>query len=158
METNMKKNLSIIGICLLMLCCNSKTVEKPKNLISEDVMVDILYDLHVFNAIKLNAISNANQDNRSPAAYIYQKYEVDSAQFASSDRYYAADIEEYEKLYQRVTTKITDENAKIDSFLVKNPETRVEKIPVPNPTVVDDSIVKNRPVGNSLFKKSTENQ
>jgi hypothetical protein len=93
----MKNFLVIIGICLLMISCNSKAVEKPKNLISEDVMVDILYDLHVFNSIKLNAISNANQDNRSPADYIYQKYEVDSAQFASSDRYYAADIEEYEK-------------------------------------------------------------
>lgn len=153
----MKNFLVIIGSCLLMISCNSKAVEKPKNLISEDVMVDILYDLHVFNSIKLNAISNANQDNRSPADYIYQKYEVDSAQFASSDRYYAADIEEYEKLYQRVTSKITVEKAKIDSFLVKSPETRVEKIPVSNPTVVDDSIVKNRPVGKSLFKKNTQN-
>lgn len=125
----MKKLLFISSICFLFFCCNSKAVEKPKDLISEEVMVDILYDLHVFNAIKMNTISNEDQKNSTPSAYIYQKYEVDSLQFLSSDRYYASDVDAYEKLYQRVTDRLSTDKAAVDAILAKNPEVQVLKTP-----------------------------
>ena len=155
----MKKLLFISGICFLLVHCDSKAVEKPKNLISEDVMVDILYDLHVFNAIKLNTISNEDYNNNKPSAYIYQKYKVDSLQFVTSDRYYANDIDAYEKLYKRVTDRLTNEKKVADSLLAKNPETKVVKTPDTKLKTLqtEDSLAKVRSEQSSKFKENIKN-
>lgn len=158
----MKKLLALLTICFLLQNCDSKPVEKPKDLVSKDMMVDILYDLYVVNAMKSSDMEYLKKNNITPAKYIFEKYKVDSLQFSRSDRYYATDIETYEKLHERVTKRLQDDKAAIDSLLAKNPEDEEIKDSVAKPPVtpykVRDSLRKNRTLRSAFFKDSVKNQ
>lgn len=143
----MKKSILFLLIGILFANCESKVIQKPENLITEDQMVDILYDLYVLNAIKSNNFSDLELQDISPAQYIYHKYNIDSLQFAQSDKYYASDINEYEKLHERVTTRLKNNKAKIDSIIAKNPEEKTQDSiskATPKPITSRDSLIKKR--------------
>ncbi|MFV9549850.1 DUF4296 domain-containing protein [Algibacter sp. PT7-4] len=96
--------LCVVLICTTIACNNLKGPKKPKNLISKDKMVNILIDAKF--------ITSANSKNKiimrdsglNFNTYIYEKYNIDSLQFALSNEYYAFHIEEYEEIY----TKLSD--------------------------------------------------
>lgn len=116
----MKKYFLLLSAVSLLTSCQNNTVEKPDNLIPEDQMVDIIYDLSI-----LQAMRNSNQDvldsNRvNPNTYIYKKYKIDSLQFAKSNQYYAAkSIKKYDQLYQSVNDRILQNKAAVDTLLAK---------------------------------------
>lgn len=105
----MKKMIFIFAI-LLFSGCGDSAIEKPQNLIDEDTMVDIFYDLSLLDAIKSHNPGKLQQA-KDPNLYIYKKYRIDSVQFAQSNRYYASDIKTYKKMYQRVGRRL-DRNKK----------------------------------------------
>ena len=100
--------LSIVIISAL-FSCGEEVVEKPVNLISKDKMIDILYDLAIINAAKSSGPTVMENMNFEPMDYIYNKYQVDSAQFVNSDLYYASLPLEYEDIYKKLENRITDE-------------------------------------------------
>jgi hypothetical protein len=102
-KIKMKKSI-LVGLLLLLFSCND-TIEKPNNLIEKDKMVDILYDISLLEAIKSQNI-NGGISNKNANAYLYQKYKIDSVQFAQSNKYYAADVEEYKKMFEEVKTRL----------------------------------------------------
>lgn len=143
----MKKSILFLLIGILFANCESKVIQKPEKLITEDQMVDILYDLYVLNAIKSNNFSDLELQEISPAQYIYHKYNIDSLQFAQSDKYYASDVNEYEKLHERVTTRLKTNKAKIDSIIAKNPEEKTQDSiskATQKPIISRDSLLKKR--------------
>ncbi|NNG11032.1 MAG: DUF4296 domain-containing protein [Arenibacter sp.] len=96
----------VLLVFIMLLSCNEKVVEKPENLIPEEKMISVLYDMAVINAAK-----NMNQDilleyDIEPMAYIYSKHGVDSLQFVKSDLYYASNPSEYETIYTAVKDKL----------------------------------------------------
>ena len=151
----MKKIMLTLLLGLLLAHCNSKPIAKPDNLISEDQMVDILYDLYLINAIKSNNGSYLKEQELTPAEYIYQKYKIDSLQFSKSDKYYAADLDDYQKLYERVTTRLQRNKAEVDSLIAKNPAEKVAdsiaKKPQVTPSKLRDSLRNKRQLRNRLF-------
>ncbi len=100
-------------VCLLfsLLSC-SNGVEKPKNLIDKDKMVDVLYDLSLLEAIKTQHIGGGIS-NKNANEYIYKKYKIDSVQLAQSNKYYASDVEEYKKIFEKVKAKLDEQNKKL---------------------------------------------
>jgi hypothetical protein len=121
----MKMKKIIIGICiattLTVFGCQNSIVEKPKKEISEDVMVDILYDLSLLEAIKTQNISNS--DNTINASkYIYKKYKIDSVQFAQNNKYFASDVERYKKMFERVKLRLDRENENVEKIMKKKGE------------------------------------
>ena len=113
------KNSFLLGLIVLLFGCNSSSVEKPKNLIDKDKMVDILYDISLLEAIKTQNI-NGGITVKMGNDYIYKKYKIDSIQFVKSNKYYASDIEEYKKMFEKVKDKLNAETLKIDRKLKKN--------------------------------------
>lgn len=104
----MIKRLSFI-IFILGLCTACNRIEKPKkpeNLIAKDKMVDILFDVFVFNAAKGTDKRILEKNNVTPDVYIYEKYQIDSLQFVKSNEYYAYDIKDYEEMINKVEAKI----------------------------------------------------
>jgi hypothetical protein len=156
----MKKLLVFLTLGLLLINCNSHTIEKPMNLLDEDQMVAILYDLYLVNAIKSSKMNYIQERDITSANYIFQKYKVDSLQFSQSDLYYASDIEEYERLYRRVTERIQENRAVIDSLNLKSTELEEKR---KKPTVVvksykvRDSLKKIRLTTTTLVKDSITN-
>ena len=126
----MKKIVIIAVLSLLFIQCKNNKIDrpdKPANLIPEDKMVEVLYDMTVINAAKgLNrrVIENNGID---PEAFVFDKHQIDSAQFAESNRYYSFDIKTYEAIYARVKTKLQSEKDLLNKDL-KESATKADSI------------------------------
>jgi hypothetical protein len=101
----------LFGLIFLATGCGNSAVQKPDNLIDEDKMVEIIYDLSLLEAIKSQkpVVLETNQIN--PNTYIYKKYEIDSIQFAKSNAYYASDIKAYKEIYEKVSKRLDEHKA-----------------------------------------------
>ena len=107
--------LIVVGITVL-LCCKKGAISEPKNLIDQDKMVDVLYDISILEAIKVSNPASLQSRGIDSKTYIYKKFEIDSLQFAQSDKFYASDVAQYAKLYKKVIDRINAEKTK-DSLL-----------------------------------------
>jgi hypothetical protein len=106
----MKKALFIsIALVVLLISCDYKVIEKPKPLIREKQMVDMLFDLHMaeatFNRMRYDSVLS----NSSSANFYYsvlEKYEVPDSVFEKSFIYYASDPKSFEKMYREVISRL----------------------------------------------------
>lgn len=104
---------------VLIFGCQNSAVEKPSNLIKKNKMIDILYDISLLEAVKSQNI-NGGISSKEINKYIFKKYKIDSVQLVKSNKYYASDVAEYKKMYQKVKERLDAENKKIED---KNTET-----------------------------------
>jgi hypothetical protein len=97
-------------------CQNVKQPEKPKDLISKDKMVEILSEAYLANAAR--SVNNQAILDKSIKmdSLIYKNFGVDSLQFANSNAYYAANVNSYLEIFQKVETKLTAMQQKMDSI------------------------------------------
>lgn len=108
-----KLPLVFLAIFTLMLSCKDTVVPKPKKLIDENQMEDIIYDLSLLDAIKSQGYSN-KQNYPSTTVFLKKKYNIDSVTFANNSKYYAADIKNYKKMYERVKERLNLENINLN--------------------------------------------
>ncbi|MDX1768376.1 MAG: DUF4296 domain-containing protein [Arenibacter troitsensis] len=131
----------------LLFSCNEKVVVKPENLIPEDKMATILYDISLLNAGKIINESILNEYDIEPMGYIYTKYGIDSIQFVKSDTYYASMPTVYEAIYTKVKDRLEKDEKffeverkqkqdslmeakeKLNPDLKKKPETTKDSLP-----------------------------
>ena len=74
----------------------------PDNLIAEEKMVDILYDMSLISVSKGINKRILENNGMKPKKYILKKYNIDSLQFVLSNEYYSKDLERYLKIYEEV--------------------------------------------------------
>ena len=100
----MLKRFTIFVLMILMTagCYNFKTPIKPKNLISKDEMVKVLIDINLLKTATIKYANTTSKKNINPQQYIFDKYGIDSTQFASSNNYYSYYLDEYEVIYIEV--------------------------------------------------------
>jgi hypothetical protein len=106
----MKKYFLLLCLLLLIVGCTS-SIEKPKNLIEKDKMINVLYDLSLLQAIRSQNIGGGI-DNKAMNDYIFKKYKIDSVQLAQSNKYYASDMAVYKKIFEGVKAKLEEESKK----------------------------------------------
>jgi Domain of unknown function (DUF4296) len=111
----MKNILFLICSLFLISGCGNSLVEKPDNLIDDDVMIDIFYDLAIIDAGRNSSYQNG-QNSFVPNNFILKKYEIDSITFAKSNKYYAADVSKYKRMFKIVKDKLTDKKTEIDDL------------------------------------------
>lgn len=100
----MKKAIAIVVLLVIIISCVEKGMEKPKNLISKDKMVDLLYDMHISN--KTRNIKNLEKEkNSNYHAIISEKHQIDSTRFKESHAYYMYYIAEYEAIYKKLEAR-----------------------------------------------------
>ena len=126
----MKRVLYSFLMLSLVISCNEKVIEKPENLIPRDKMVDILFDMALINAGKAIDPNVMEQNQVEPMSYVYTKYEIDSAQFVSSDLYYAAIPLEYEAIYKALEERLESEKTRLEEEKEKDKDTTGYKTPV----------------------------
>lgn len=95
-------------LCTL-VSCSEKIVEKPKNLIPQEKMAAILYDISLLNAGRSINESILVEHHLEPMAYIYNKYNIDSLQLVQSDTYYASLPIVYEAIYTQIKERLEQE-------------------------------------------------
>lgn len=106
----------IILIGVMVACQSVDKVEKPKQLLSKDQMVNILTDIAI-----LKAAGDVNQDRlnkyiKEPFQYIETKYSIDSLTLAKNIEYYNFEFNENLEIYEQVEERINKRDAKIDSM------------------------------------------
>jgi len=105
--------LILLCIVISFIGCNSyEKPKKPDNLIPKDKMEDILYDVFILNAAKGANKSVLENNGIFPGDYIFEKYKIDSIQFAQSNEYYGFHVEEYEAILSTVEQRINNGKAK----------------------------------------------
>lgn len=97
---------------LVLTGCKDRAVKTPEKLISEDQMVAIIYDLSVLDALKSQGYG-PDQNYPTPKELLKKKYNLDSLSFAENSKYYAADIKNYKKMYDKVRERLSAESAKM---------------------------------------------
>ena len=115
----MKKIFCFFIGALLLFSCQQNAIDKPDNLIDEDTMEDIIYDLAVLEAIKQNNPSSLENKNITASTYVYDKYDIDSLQFVNSNHYYASDVHNYLKMYQRIEERLGKEKTEMDTIVAQ---------------------------------------
>ena len=113
----MRRIITFLAIGTLVVSCKDEVIEKPERLIDKDVMVDIMYDLSVLEAIKYQNPTSLDTFKINPRDYIYKKYKIDSLQFAKSNIYYAADYEDYKLMFEEITKRLDDTKKNVESLI-----------------------------------------
>ena len=81
-------------------------MKKPSNLIPEDQMAEILYDVMLINSAKGVNKQLLEKNIKNPQEYIYKIYNIDSLQFVESNAYYTYKSDTYKAIYEKIELKL----------------------------------------------------
>ena len=99
----------ILIITLIFYSCNLINKEKnniPENLISEEKMINIIYDMSLISVSKGINKRILENNGMKPKSYILNKHKIDSLQFVKSNEYYSNDLEKYLYIYESVLKRL----------------------------------------------------
>ena len=93
-------------LAFFLYSCNDKVnYEKPADLIGKEEMTNLLYEMHL--AVGTSNVRNSHlEKNRNYVSLVYDKYGIDSTQFAESNIYYTSNIDDYEEIYEEVQRRL----------------------------------------------------
>ena len=104
------KQVLFLFISLLMISCSKNPVPKPDNLLDDEVMVDIIYDISILQATDGSMPQKLIENDIKMDQYIFEKYKIDSITYRQNQRYYAANARKYKKIYKKVIEGLEKEN------------------------------------------------
>lgn len=132
------KNVFLVVVTLFFMSCNNLDMKKPSNLISENQMVEILYDMVLMNAAKSVNKQLLEKNIQNPQAYIYKKHNIDSIQFVESNAYYSFKSDVYKSIYEKLELKLTTqktahealvkEKKRIKDSIRKSKQTKIDAL------------------------------
>jgi len=102
----MKKFLIFLFILSSCGFINDNENHNSENLISQEKMIDIIYDMSLISVSKGINKRILENNGMKPKSYILKKYNIDSLQFVTSNEYYSKDLEQYLFIYEKVLEKL----------------------------------------------------
>lgn len=115
----MKPILYFLLACLAISCQDIQPVEKPVNLIEKATMQEIIYDIAIVNGARGYDMQKLSRYGVAPETYVFDKYDIDSLQYAQSVAYYSSDIESYKEMYLDIQKRVEKEFLHFDSIAKK---------------------------------------
>ena len=100
------KQILFLLVSFLVLSCSNNPVPKPDNLLDEEVMVDILFDVAVLNAAQNVKPSVLREHNIENQTFIFNKYKIDSITYHQNQRYYASKVGKYKRMHKKVLERL----------------------------------------------------
>ncbi len=143
----MKKYIFII---IIFFSCNNTNnkILSPDNLISEEKMVDVIYEMTLINVSKGVNRQILERNGVIPEEYIFKKYDIDSLQFALSNEFYSNNLDTYLKIYEKVKEKLTSSKQivldSIDNYKKSRSERSLEIAKKKGKNIILDSIKMKR--------------
>jgi hypothetical protein len=135
----MWKRIVLFAVLVIAFSCKNDEVEKPDRLIEKELMVDIMYDVSLLEAVKYQNFDTLQNYNIDATKYILKKYKVDSLQYVQSNIYYAYDYKGYKEMFDEVAKRIENKKAAIDSLVnnknKKSLKTKTDSIKKTDPSV-----------------------
>ena len=99
----MKK--TIIMLLIVLSSCSQVEEVPPENLIGEEKMADLIFELALLDAAKGFVPKDQKERIDLDANSFYQFHNIDSAQFTSSNAYYAKQPKAYLRIVSMAKTK-----------------------------------------------------
>ena len=99
---------------LLLLSCVNVEEAPPENLIGEEKMADLIFELAVLDAAKGFVPKDQKERIELDADSFYMFHEIDSAQFTISNAYYAKHPKAYLRIVSMAKTKLEKFNKNIE--------------------------------------------
>ena len=98
----------LIFIVVIFFGCNkdSQKITAPENLISQEKMIDVIYEMTLISVSKGVNRRVLEYNGVVPEKYIFNKYNIDSLQFALSNEFYSNDLDKYLEIYNKVKEKL----------------------------------------------------
>ena len=108
----MKKFLAITFISIFaFVSCDKPPFPKPKHLVKEKKMIDMLVDIHMAEATFTRMRTDSIVKNSSSINFYYsvlEKYEVPDSVFEKSFVYYTSNPKHFEEMYREVMNKLSE--------------------------------------------------
>lgn len=104
------RQLFILFFALFVVSCSKNPVPKPDNLLEEETMINILYDISLLQAIDGSMPNKLMDQDIKMDQYIFEKYKIDSTTYRQNQLYYAGDARKYKKIYDKVLERLEKEN------------------------------------------------
>ncbi|WP_308991432.1 DUF4296 domain-containing protein [Mariniflexile litorale] len=102
-----KRFIPYLSFVLLVVACNNfGGPKKPNNLISKKMMVNILIDARLMGSATHAYKQKMQERGIEFDSYVFEKYGIDSLQFALSNSYYAYHIKDYEEIYNTISDSL----------------------------------------------------
>ena len=120
----------------------------PDNLISEDKMIEILYDMSLISVSKGINKRIIENNGMKPKKYILKKHNIDSTQFVASNEYYSKDLETYLSIYEEVLKKLQSNREIVIDTIESKKEERARR---------SEEIILETPKNNKLSKPNLDN-
>ena len=111
------KTAFLLVIIVFLMSCENLEMKKPSNLISENQMVEILYDVVLINSAKNVNKQLLEKNIKNPEAYIYKKHNIDSLQFVESNAYYTFKSDIYKSIYEKLELKLTTQKTEHEALV-----------------------------------------
>lgn len=105
-------------ITIVLVSCSERPIPKPENLLSREVMEEIVYDLAVLQAAESHKPQVLTDNKIEIKQFIYKKYNIDSLTYFQNYKYYASDIKAFKKIYKHVNERIQNQKNAIDTLIV----------------------------------------
>ena len=115
--------LSFIPIYLFLGCSEIGFRKKPKNLINEKKMEQIIYDATVMDIMSSFSKKNPNFESLMGKSYLFEKYNIDSLNLSQSESYYAKNPRLYYRMHKNVIQRINNQKdsiAILEKEIMKN--------------------------------------
>ncbi len=93
---------------LMFLSCGQVDQEKPENLIGEEKMADLIFELALFDASKVFVMKGETSRIGLDSESFYKYHNIDSTQFAVSNAYYAKQPKAYLRIASTAKKKLED--------------------------------------------------
>lgn len=140
----MKKIIILLAIVIVFISCKDEVIKKPNRLIEKETMVNIMYDLSVLDGIKYQNPSSLDSFKINPKKYIYNKYKIDSVQFAQSNIYYASNYEEYSGIFDEINNRLTKKKSEVTAAIKAEAKKKkpVKKTILPKNKALDSLKIK----------------
>ena len=105
-------------LSLILLSCGAPKTEIPQDILSENIFINLLKDIHLaeakFELHKTKGMENAKNELAYNYSSIYKKYEITVVDFDKTLDYYAQNPEKLEKIYTRVLEQLTKDRTILD--------------------------------------------
>jgi len=124
----LKSWLGIIALSFaLQGCSKTTTFERPKNLLTEDVYMDVFYEMQLLKVLQFYHPAQDTVDSLNNL--ILDKYQIDGEDFLTSHRYYQSQVAEQVDRVDRVLERLQAEVRRFnETDSLRNPQPSIKVI------------------------------
>lgn len=120
------KYFVFLCFCCVLFSCSKKEEKIPAGIISEDLMVQVMVDVHLAESRSQynSSFDDAKKIKQGYYKFIFNKYKITSEQLFKSWTFYAAHPEIFSAVYDEVITELSKKQAETSKIIKPLPGNR----------------------------------